>query len=45
MNWSIVLVGGILVISIVWWIIEGHKSFVGPDITATLEQPEHRRAD
>jgi hypothetical protein len=45
MNWSIVLVGGILVISIVWWFIEGRKSFVGPDITATLEQPEHPRSE
>jgi amino acid transporter len=45
MNWSIVLVGGIVVISIVWWFIEGRKSFVGPDINATLAQPQHPRAD
>lgn len=28
MNWSIVLVGGIFVISILWWFIDGKKNFV-----------------
>lgn len=38
MNWTIVLIGGILIISAVWWFIEGRKSFVGPNIEATLNR-------
>jgi hypothetical protein len=38
MNWSILLVGGIVVISIVWWFVEGRKSFVGPDVSRTLDR-------
>ena len=38
MNWSIVLVGGIVIISIIWWFIEGRKHFVGPDVERTLER-------
>ena len=41
MNWSIVLVGGAVVFSVFWWFVEGRKSFVGPDIEATL----NRRVD
>ncbi|KAK5169371.1 uncharacterized protein LTR77_005346 [Saxophila tyrrhenica] len=41
MNWSVLLVGGIVVISMVWWFVEGRKSFVGPNIDATL----HRNTD
>ena len=42
MNWSIVLVGGIVIISIIWWFVEGRKSFVGPDIDRTLTQDRDR---
>ena len=38
MNWTIVLVGGIAVISLVWWFVEGRKSFFGPNIERTLNQ-------
>lgn len=38
MNWSIVIVGGVVIISIVWWFIEGRKNFVGPDVERTLER-------
>lgn len=40
MNWSIVLVGGVLVFSMFWWFVEGRKSFVGPNIDMTLNQHE-----
>ena len=38
MNWSIVLVGGIVVIAVVWWFVEGRKSFIGPNIDRTYDQ-------
>lgn len=34
MNWSILLVGGIMVISMVWWFIAGRKEFVAPNLDA-----------
>lgn len=37
MNWSILLVGGIIVISVVWWFVEGKKNFVGPDVSRTFD--------
>lgn len=36
MNWSIALVGGMLVFAVFWWFVHGRKTFVGPDINATL---------
>lgn len=41
MNWSVVLVGGIVIISAIWWFIDGRKNYVGPNIEATL----HRNMD
>jgi choline transport protein len=38
MNWTIVLIGGVLTFSGFWWFVEGRKSFVGPDIDATLNR-------
>ncbi|KAK5692864.1 hypothetical protein LTR97_010340 [Elasticomyces elasticus] len=38
MNWSIVLVGAVVLFSIFWWFVEGRKSFVGPHIDMTLNQ-------
>lgn len=38
MNWTIVLIGGVLVFSCFWWFVEGRKSFFGPDIEATLNR-------
>ncbi|GAB7326944.1 hypothetical protein MBLNU13_g10903t1 [Cladosporium sp. NU13] len=38
MNWTIVLIGGVLTFSCFWWFVEGRKSFVGPDIDATLNR-------
>ncbi|KAK4889263.1 hypothetical protein LTR27_011940 [Elasticomyces elasticus] len=38
MNWSIVLVGAVVLFSIFWWFVEGRKSFVGPNIDTTLHQ-------
>lgn len=32
MNWSILLVGGIMVISMVWWFIAGKNEFVAPNL-------------
>ena len=41
MNYSVLLVGGVVVISAVWWLIDGRKNYVGPNIEATL----HRNMD
>ncbi|KAK3718751.1 hypothetical protein LTR37_004970 [Vermiconidia calcicola] len=38
MNWTILLIGGVLVFAAFWWFVEGRKSFVGPNIDATLNQ-------
>lgn len=38
MNWSVLLVGGIVVISIVWWFIDGKKNYVGPDVSRTFDR-------
>ena len=38
MNWTVVLIGGLLTFSCIWWFVEGCKSFVGPDIDATLNR-------
>ncbi|KAK3632986.1 hypothetical protein LTR56_016034 [Elasticomyces elasticus] len=38
MNWSIVLVGAVALFSIFWWVVEGRRSFVGPNIDMTLDQ-------
>lgn len=36
MNWTIVLIGGVLTFSCPWWFVDGRKSFAGPDLDATL---------
>ncbi|KAK3654172.1 hypothetical protein LTR56_004227 [Elasticomyces elasticus] len=38
MNWSIVLVGAVVLFSIFWWFVEGRKSFDRPNIDTTLHQ-------
>lgn len=39
MNYSVVAVGGVIVIVAVNWVSWGHRSFVGPVRTYTLEKP------
>lgn len=38
MNWTVVLIGGVLVFAAFWWFVEGRKSFIGPDIETTLHE-------
>lgn len=39
MNWSIVLVGGVLVFAVFWWFVSGKRSFDGPDVDAKVHGP------
>lgn len=40
MNWSIVLVGAVLVFAIFWWYVQGRKTFIGPKLNANATDHE-----
>lgn len=29
-NWSVAIFGGVIIISMVWYFIKGHKNYAGP---------------
>ena len=38
MNWSVVVYGGVIILGIIFYVVQGHKNYVGP--STEMEFPE-----